>query len=96
MPVYYPKLIVAGREYCSDVTGNCDEDPNPASEYIGWLSPRPTCSTTATASSTPSYRMTLVINSVLGEYYGVQGTTWQNPPILNNPTDDADGRRQAC
>ncbi|MDE3132276.1 MAG: LytR family transcriptional regulator, partial [Acidobacteriota bacterium] len=28
----------------------------------------------------------LVINSVLGEYYGIQGTTWQTPPILNNPT----------
>ncbi|HWF54110.1 MAG TPA: LytR family transcriptional regulator, partial [Solirubrobacteraceae bacterium] len=33
-----------------------------------------------------SYRMTLVINSALGEYYGVQGTTWRTPPILNHPT----------
>jgi hypothetical protein len=23
---------------------------------------------------------------VLGEYYGVQGTAWPNPPLLNNPT----------
>ncbi len=26
------------------------------------------------------------MNPALGQYYGVQGTTWQNPPILNNPT----------
>ena len=42
-----------------------------------------------------AYRMTLVINPVLGEYYGVQGTTWLNPPILNKPTRDGDRRRQA-
>jgi hypothetical protein len=30
--------------------------------------------------------MTLVMNPALGQYYGVQGTTWQNPPILNNPS----------
>jgi polyisoprenyl-teichoic acid--peptidoglycan teichoic acid transferase len=27
------------------------------------------------------------VNPVLGGYYGVQGTTWQNPPILNSPTE---------
>ena len=30
--------------------------------------------------------MTLVLNPVLGEYYGVQGTTWQNPPLLDSPS----------
>jgi hypothetical protein len=30
--------------------------------------------------------MTLVLNAVLGQYWGVQGMTWQNPPILTNPT----------
>ena len=34
-----------------------------------------------------SYRMTLEINPILGEYYGVQGTTWQNPPILSKPSE---------
>jgi LCP family protein required for cell wall assembly len=24
----------------------------------------------------------------LGQYYGVQGTTWKSPPILDNPTDE--------
>jgi hypothetical protein len=27
--------------------------------------------------------MTLVLNSLLGQYYGIQGTTWQTPPILS-------------
>ena len=30
--------------------------------------------------------MTLVLNSLLGEYYGVQGTTWQSPPLLGSPS----------
>jgi hypothetical protein len=30
--------------------------------------------------------MTLVMNPALGQYYGVQGTTWQNPPILGSPS----------
>jgi hypothetical protein len=35
----------------------------------------------------PSYRMTLVLNAMLGQYYGVQGTSWPHPPIINNPTE---------
>jgi hypothetical protein len=30
--------------------------------------------------------MTLVRDPALGQYYGVEGMTWQNPPILNSPT----------
>ena len=30
--------------------------------------------------------MTLEINPVRGQDYGVQGTTWQNPPILSSPS----------
>ena len=29
--------------------------------------------------------MTIVLNSLLGQYYGVQGTTWTKAPILSNP-----------
>ncbi len=45
-----------------------------------------------------AYRMTLVINAPLGEYYGVQGTTWQNPPMLDSPTETATSaaRRWTC
>jgi LCP family protein required for cell wall assembly len=29
-----------------------------------------------------AYRLTLVENAIKGQYYGIQGTTWLNPPIL--------------
>ena len=43
----------------------------------------------------PAYRMTLVINPDLGEYYGIQGTTWRNPPLLQSPssTETVNGRK---
>jgi polyisoprenyl-teichoic acid--peptidoglycan teichoic acid transferase len=39
--------------------------------------------------------MTLVLNAALGEYYGVQGTTWPDPPILAHPirTQTVNGRQ---
>jgi len=33
-----------------------------------------------------SYRM-VVKRSLVGEYYGIQGTTWRNPPILESPSE---------
>jgi len=32
-----------------------------------------------------AYRM-VIKRGLVGEYYGVQGTTWKNPPILDSPT----------
>jgi LCP family protein required for cell wall assembly len=86
MPVYYPRLIVSGAAYCFSLTGNCNEYPNPDSEYSGSY-PRAYRIHGRGGGIYPAYRMTLVINSALGEYYGVQGTTWQHPPILNNVTE---------
>jgi LCP family protein required for cell wall assembly len=34
-----------------------------------------------------SYRMVIVRNSLLGEYYGLQGTRWKDPPIIKSPTE---------
>jgi LCP family protein required for cell wall assembly len=34
-----------------------------------------------------SYRMVIAQNSALGEYYGLQGTRWKDPPILKSPTE---------
>jgi LCP family protein required for cell wall assembly len=34
-----------------------------------------------------AYRMVIRRTNALGEYYGFQGTTWQDPPILDAPTD---------
>ena len=34
-----------------------------------------------------AYRIVLAQGEA-GQYYGVQGTTWRAPPILDNPTDE--------
>ena len=85
LPVYYPRLIAGDSQYCMDVTANCYEAPNPASVYVGAY-PRAYVLHDQSGQPHAAYRMTLVINSLLGEYYGVQGTTWRTPPILNNPS----------
>jgi len=94
MPVYYPRLIVAGSQYCSSVTGNCDDPQEPASEYATSY-PREYTIHSRHGQPYAAYCMTLVINGALGEYYDVQGTTWPNPPLLDQPTEvkTVDGRR---
>jgi polyisoprenyl-teichoic acid--peptidoglycan teichoic acid transferase len=84
MPIYYPKLIVAGESagYCSSLTANCDDPAEPASAYAGAY-PRKYIIHTPSGTPEPAYVMTLVINSALGEFYTVQGTTWRDPPIFN-------------
>jgi polyisoprenyl-teichoic acid--peptidoglycan teichoic acid transferase len=41
-----------------------------------------------------AYRL-VVAKGVVGEYYGIQGTTWRHPPILDDPHDTIlrDGRK---
>jgi len=34
-----------------------------------------------------AYRMVMRKYNANGEYYGLQGTTWQDPPILDDPTE---------
>jgi LCP family protein required for cell wall assembly len=34
-----------------------------------------------------AYRLVVAENVVLGQYYGIQGTTWKSPPILAGATD---------
>lgn len=42
-----------------------------------------------------AYRMVVAENAARGRYYGIQGTTWRDPPLLANPsaTVDVAGRR---
>ena len=81
LPVYYPKLVVAGSAYCSALTGNCPAEIPTRGSY-----PRAYQIHDRSGAAYPAYRITLEINPVLGEYYGVQGTSWQTPPILDHPT----------
>jgi LCP family protein required for cell wall assembly len=80
LPVFYPKLIQAGSRYCSSLTGNCDTPGEPVTDFATSYPRHYHIFTGGHAYA--SYRMTVVINSALGLYYGVQGTTWANPPIL--------------
>jgi len=33
-----------------------------------------------------AYRLTVVQNELEGQYYGIQGTDWRNPPLIAHPT----------
>jgi polyisoprenyl-teichoic acid--peptidoglycan teichoic acid transferase len=79
LPVYYPRLIVAGSRYCTNATCAIGPSPNsyPRAYTLHDQSGRPRA----------AYRMTIVLNPILGEYYGVQGTAWQNPPLLGSPAE---------
>jgi LCP family protein required for cell wall assembly len=81
MPVYFPRLIASGSGYCSSLTGNCPLEISSPGSY-----PRSYRIHDPSGIAYPAYRMTLVVNPVLGEYYGVQGSTWQTPPILKSPS----------
>jgi hypothetical protein len=77
LPVYYPRASASGSRYCTD--GTCTEGPI-ANSY-----PRRYAIRARDGTRYPAYRMTLVLNPALGQYYGVQGTTWQQAPILDSP-----------
>jgi LCP family protein required for cell wall assembly len=85
LPIYYPKLITADSDYCFTITGNCNEYPNPPSAYKDSY-PRRYSIKAPTGKRYPAYVLTLEINSALGEYYTIQGTTWRDPPLLRDPT----------
>jgi polyisoprenyl-teichoic acid--peptidoglycan teichoic acid transferase len=77
-PVYVPKVIANGSRYCT--AGTCPMPPT-TNSY-----PRAYLIHDQRGGAHYAYRMTLVLNPALGQYYGVQGMTWQNPPLLNSPT----------
>jgi LCP family protein required for cell wall assembly len=79
LPVYVPRLIAGGSSYCTN--GTCVIGPS-ANSY-----PRAYALHDPSGMPHDAYRMTLALNPLLGEYYGVQGTAWQSPPILSNPSE---------
>ncbi len=82
VPIYFPKLIKSGSNYCSDNTSLCPVEQG----ATGAAYPRAYLLHDRQGVAHYAYRMTLEVNPILGEYYGVQGTTWLNPPILDRPT----------
>ena len=82
MPVYYPRLIAGGSNYCSSLTTYCPLETASPGSY-----PRAYRLRDHHGHPYPAYRMTIVLNALLGQYYGVQGTTWTNPPLLSTPLE---------
>ncbi|MGI8713595.1 MAG: LCP family protein [Solirubrobacteraceae bacterium] len=85
MPVYFPSDIKTNTQYCLGLTANCSNGAEPASQYAHSY-PRAYMIPDQQGLKHPAYRMTLVLNSLIGQYYGVQGTTWRNPPLLASPS----------
>ncbi len=82
MPVYYPRDIANGSTYCyKDFNPNCYlEIPSPSSY------PRKYTIADRAGTNYRAYRITLVINPLDGEYYGIQGMQWQTPSLLHSPS----------
>ncbi len=72
LPVYFPAVRLAGGGYAS---GERDY-PAVRAYRIG----------DRAGNSYEAYRMVLFAG-VAGQYYGVQGTSWKAPPILDSPSD---------
>jgi len=95
LPVYYPKLLQTGSVYCLALLGNCANGAEPSTEYAHSYPREYRIRGQQHGVSYAAYRMTIAINPLLGQYYGVQGTTWRSPPLLASPsgTRDVSGRK---
>ena len=71
MPVYVPKLIPAGGNYMGPTAG---EYPRAYPIY----SPQ--------HHRYAAYRIVGAVNAMLGQFYGIQGMTWRDPPLLASPS----------
>jgi polyisoprenyl-teichoic acid--peptidoglycan teichoic acid transferase len=77
-PVYYPKLLTAGGRYMT-----------PARDASGQLEyPRAYRIKAPDRRMKGAYRL-VVSQGQVGNYYGIQGTSWTDPPILSHPSADA-------
>ena len=72
LPVYFPKAIYVGGR---------------GAGYASSGSPRSYEIFDRNKNRYRAYRLVLYAGE-LGQYYGVQGTTWKAAPILDNPTDE--------
>ncbi|MCX6394751.1 MAG: LCP family protein [Solirubrobacterales bacterium] len=70
MPVLLPKVVASGSRYMGPQAG----------KY-----PRAYLLRSPDGKKHVAYRVVLTTNGS-GQFYGVQGTTWQDPPLLSQPT----------
>lgn len=71
MPVYVPTLLTQGGTYMGPTPRVYPRGYNIPDQY---------------GHAHKAYRL-VVFSGFLGQYYGVQGTTWQDPPILQRPSE---------
>ena len=87
MGVYYPNLIDSHSQYCSDLTELCLNPSEPGSAYAGSY-PHQYMVREPDGKRVHAYFMTVALTSAgLGQYYGVQGLHWTDPPILRHPQE---------
>jgi LCP family protein required for cell wall assembly len=77
LPVYYPKLLTGGGQYMTPL-----RDASGQLEY-----PRSYRIKAPDGKMKAAYRL-VVSYGEDGNYYGIQGTAWADPPILRNPSAD--------
>jgi len=94
MPVYFPRLIKNGSQYCLSLINNCVDNNEPPSAYAHSY-PLGYRIHDQQGVAHAAYRMTIVLNQTRGQYYGVQGVAWRDPPLLASPsgTRTIGGRR---
>jgi polyisoprenyl-teichoic acid--peptidoglycan teichoic acid transferase len=98
MPVYFPRLVMPSASspnpYCSGVQANCNDGDEPATVYTHAY-PRQYEIDGPGGKRYRAYRITLTTNYQLDTFYGVQGTTWNDPPLLSSPsgTRTVNGRK---
>jgi LCP family protein required for cell wall assembly len=98
MPVYFPRLVMpsasSANPYCSGLLANCNDGEEPATVYTHAY-PRQYEIDGPDGKRYHAYRITLTTNYQLDTFYGVQGTTWNDPPLLSSPsgTRTVNGRK---
>jgi polyisoprenyl-teichoic acid--peptidoglycan teichoic acid transferase len=89
MPVFFPRLVMPSASsadpYCSALLANCNDGDEPATVYTHAY-PRQYTINGPGGTRYHAYRITLTTNYELDTFYGVQGTTWNDPPLLSSPS----------
>jgi LCP family protein required for cell wall assembly len=74
--LYFPTRLTPNGRYASTVKDGTTTDPTPRVYTIRDRAGRPH----------KAYRLVVLENIQEGSYYGVQGTDWKTPPLLESPT----------
>jgi LCP family protein required for cell wall assembly len=74
--LYFPSRLTPSGRYASTVKDGTTTDATPRVYTLRDRAGRPH----------KAYRLVVLENIQEGSYYGVQGTSWMTPPLLDNPT----------